>query len=251
MYKIIRYLTNKIGFDLIKKQTQTISTDIQQDNLFLEIYNKCAPYTMTSPERMYALYKAVIYVIKNNIQGDFVECGVWKGGSAMLIAHTLLAYNITTPTIYMYDTFEGMSEPTEKDKDYKGTNADILLEKNKDEKEYSVWCYSNIEEVQKNLAQTQYPTAKLNFIKGKVEETIPNTIPHKIALLRLDTDWYESTHHELVYLYPLLQTNGVLILDDYGHWAGAKEAVDIYFKEHNKNLLLNRIDYTARIAIKL
>jgi hypothetical protein len=75
-------------------------------------------------------------------------------------------------------------------------------------------------------------------------------LPEQIAVLRLDTDFYESTRHELRHLYPRLVHGGVLIIDDYGHWAGARKAVDEYIAEEGIRLLLNRIDYTGRIAIK-
>jgi O-methyltransferase len=84
-----------------------------------------------------------------------------------------------------------------------------------------------------------------------VEDTIPNNIPEKIAILRLDTDWYESTRHELVHLFPRLSPYGVLIIDDYGCWQGAKKAVDEYISENNLRIFLSRIDSTGRIAIKL
>lgn len=99
------------------------------------------------------------------------------------------------------------------------------------------------------MQSTNYPAEMLVFIKGKVEDTIPKTMPKHIALLRLDTDWYESTKHELLHLYPLLSKSGVLIIDDYGYWAGSKKAVDEYFSKGE--MLLNRIDYTSRIAIKI
>ena len=89
----------------------------------------------------------------------------------------------------------------------------------------------------------------MHFVQGMVEETIPAGAPEKIALLRLDTDWYESTHHEMVHLFPRISDGGVLIIDDYGHWAGARRAVDEYFHEHNIAILLNRLDYTGRIGI--
>ena len=76
-------------------------------------------------------------------------------------------------------------------------------------------------------------------------------MPKQIALLRLNTDWFESTYHELVHLYPLLSKGGVLIIDDYGHWQGARKAVDTYFKEQGIYPLLHRIDYTGRIMQKL
>lgn len=222
--------------------------DFTDDAEFLAIYRKCKPYTMTSIERMYSLYMAVRYVVRNQIAGDFVECGVWRGGSSMMIALTLNLLNEQKRKIYLYDTFEGMSEPTEADRDFLGRKADRLLEENQDRKETSVWCLAGIEDVTRNLVSTGYPKENIMFVKGKVEETLPNKMPARISLLRLDTDWYESTRHELIYLYPQLEKDGVLIIDDYGHWEGCKKAVDEYFSD--KRILLNRIDYTGRIAVK-
>lgn len=217
-----------------------------------QIYEECKPYTMTSAERMYALYKAVNYIIDNNIPGDFVECGVWKGGSSMLIAKTLKSRGITDRTIWLYDTFEGMSTPTEKDMDYTGQKAETLLKNSSKDNAESVWCYSSLDEVEKNILSTGYPSQNIKLVKGKVEETIPEFIPESnIALLRLDTDWYESTKHEMIHLYPKLKQSGVLIIDDYGHWVGAKKAIDEYISEYNIPILLNVIDYTGRIAVKV
>jgi O-methyltransferase len=152
--------------------------------------------------------------------------------------------------LYLYDTFEGMSEPTEHDKTYYGKDAESLLKENANKQANLVWAYSTLEDVKSAVKTTGYPEGKIKFIKGKVEETIPETIPSKIAILRLDTDWYESTKHELIHLFPLLTKGGVLILDDYGHWQGARKAVDEYFKNHITPILLNRIDETGRIAVK-
>ena len=100
------------------------------------------------------------------------------------------------------------------------------------------------------MQKTGYPAACVNYIKGKVEETIPGVIPGSIALLRLDTDWYASTYHEMIHLYPLLQVKGVLIIDDFGHWEGAKKAILQYFSENKLNPLINRIDETGRLVLK-
>ena len=88
------------------------------------------------------------------------------------------------------------------------------------------------------------------MVKGKVEDTLPGHAPDHIAVLRLDTDWYASTKHEMEHLYPRLARGGVLIIDDYGHWAGSRQAVDEYLAEHGIHLLLNRTDYTGRMALK-
>lgn len=91
----------------------------------------------------------------------------------------------------------------------------------------------------------------LEFVIGPVEETLITKVPERIALLRLDTDWYESTRAELEYLYPRLVVGGVLIVDDYGHWKGARKAVDEYFAAlGNDAPLLNRLDYTGRMAVR-
>lgn len=222
------------------------------ENEFWQIHELCKQYTMTSDERMYSLYKAVKYIALSGIKGDFVECGVWKGGSAMIIASTLELCGINDRKIILYDTFEGMSEPSEYDKKNAPTsNVDTIQEfwKKSQNGNINQWCYSSIEEVKSNLLKTSYPFDMFELVKGKVEDTIPAIIPDNISLLRLDTDWYESTKHELIHLYPILSIKGILIIDDYGSWAGAKKAVDEYFD--NIPLLFNRVDSTGRIAIKL
>ena len=109
---------------------------------------------------------------------------------------------------------------------------------------------ASLEEVQKNMSLTKYPTEKIHFVKGKVEDTIPDKAPEKIAILRLDTDWYESTKHELEYLFPRLIEGGILIIDDYGHFEGSRIAVDEYLEKNNIHDFLHRIDYTGRLLVK-
>ncbi|HAD35267.1 MAG TPA: macrocin O-methyltransferase [Chitinophagaceae bacterium] len=243
--KSLNKLFGKFGYKIVKDDFR------EQYAEFIDIYDFCKPYTMTSVERMYALYKGVEYVVKNNIPGDFVECGVWKGGSSMLIAKTLQKFGVNDRKIWMYDTYEGMSEPGEEDKDVGGAAATILLESASKEDQESVWCYSSLDEVKLNLQKTEYSESFMFFIKGKVEDTLPNEIPSEnIALLRLDTDWYESTKHEMRYLFPKLVKNGVLIIDDYGHWVGARKAIDEYFAAHHLSPLLIPIDYSGRISLK-
>jgi O-methyltransferase len=110
---------------------------------------------------------------------------------------------------------------------------------------------SSLEDVKRVMAATGYEPGKTVFVPGRVEDTIPASAPETIALLRLDTDWYQSTYHELTHLYPRLAVGGVLIIDDYGHWQGARKAVDQYIREQKLKLLLCRIDYTGRVCVKL
>lgn len=242
------HLINKLAVRVVQSfgYTLTLSDPImEKDAIFQKIYQKCQPFTMTTKPAMYELYKAVEYIVKSKIEGDLIECGVWKGGSSMLMALTLIELNDANRKIYLYDTFEGMSEPT--GEDYRiadnDASADVVMKKSKIFK-----CISPLDEVRANVLSTNYPKEKIHFVKGKVEDTIPGVIPSGIALLRLDTDWYESTFHELVHLYPLLQRKGVLILDDYGYWAGHKKAVDEYFAD--KPIHLVGISSGVRIGIK-
>ena len=250
--KILHSVINNMGYDLVKPDKRLVidglPADFDQDTL--DTYKKVKPYTMTTPERIASLCNAVNYLVKNNIEGDFVECGVWRGGSTMAAIDTLMKNRDTSREIYLYDTFEGMSEPTEADKVFTGTAAEELMNSSDKNDATSVWCYSALEEVQNNVGALKYPEGKVHYVKGKVEDSIPQTLPGKIALLRLDTDWYESTAHELKHLYPLLVPGGVIIIDDYGHWEGARKAVDEYIEDNKLPLLLNRIDYTGRIGIK-
>lgn len=229
---------------------ELIDPDIASDDAFMRILSVCRPYTMTSIGRMYGLYLAARYVAHRGIDGDIVECGVWRGGSTMVAAMALAEAGDTGRTMHLFDTFEGMSEPSAEDVEYTGIPASTHLDRVRKEKATDVyWAESSDEEVRANLGKTGVSNDRFKLIKGKVEQTIPGAAPEKIALLRLDTDWYESTRHELEHLYPRLEPGGVLIIDDYGHWQGARQAVDEYFADHPE-LLLNRLDYTGRVAIK-
>jgi hypothetical protein len=216
-----------------------------------DILRSVKPYTMTSPERVYAILEAVRYVIKASLPGDIVECGVWRGGTMMAVAQSLRNLGKMEKDLYLFDTFEGMPSPGDRDVDFRGRVAMKEFLKKKRSNESSTWCYASLDDVQANLEKTGYVNSRIHYIVGKVEDTIPEQAPNEISILRLDTDWYESTRHELVHLFPRLVKGGVLIVDDYGHWDGARKAVDEYFVENRLSIFLNRIDYSARIAIKL
>ena len=207
---------------------------------------------MTSPERIVALARSVEYVVERGIEGPIVECGVWKGGSMMAAALTLMRLGDADREIYLFDTFEGMSEPTDADvAAAEGRTAAELLAADPSREDSPVWAYAQLDVVRRNLASTGFDPARLHYVKGRVEETIPSQAPGSVSLLRLDTDWYESTRHELIHLYPRLSERGVLIIDDYGYWKGSRKATDEYFSRPEVDKpLLNRIDSTGRVAIK-
>lgn len=207
---------------------------------FWELHERCHTHSMTGPERLYAMHEAVRYVHARDIPGAIVECGVWRGGSAMMAALTLLQLRDTSRKLWLYDTFRGMPRPGARDVDINGSAAQDRWVEN--------WCAASVGEVKRNLVSTGYPVQQVVYVDGMVEETIPESSPEEIALLRLDTDFYESTKHELEHLYSKLTSGGVLIIDDYGNWQGARRAVDEYFAA--EPLLFSRLDYSGRMAVK-
>jgi len=216
----------------------------------IEMCRAVMPYTMTSKYALCALRLAVEYIVDRDVPGDIVECGVWKGGSMMAVARTLLEFNSADRTLHLFDTFDQMSEPTEVDRTVTGKSAAEILDGLAPEPG-KPWQCCTMEDARANLLSTGYPAAKMAFVKGKVEDTIPESAPRQIALLRLDTDWFESTYHELTHLYPRLSDGGVPIVDDYGYWQGARKAVDLYINEHQLKILLTRVDDSARMSLKI
>lgn len=205
------------------------------------------PYTMTSPERLNALILATRYVHCHGIPGDIVECGVWRGGSMQAVAKTLLAMGDTERDLYLFDTYEGMTPPTEEDLRRDGKPAAELLAAQ--DRDRPVWAVASLDDVSSAFRQVPYPKDRVHYVRGPVEDTVPGRAPEQISVLRLDTDWYASTAHELEHLYPRLVSGGVLLLDDYGYWQGARQAVDEFLEKTGARLLLLRMD-EGRVAVK-
>jgi O-methyltransferase len=221
------------------------------DPEFAALFEACRAATMTSAERLYGLYKAVEYIVCAGIAGDFVECGVWRGGSLMMMALTLQRFGGPPRRLHAFDTFEGMPPPGPRDVRHDtGKPASELLAEEPRSEDSAIWALAPIDVVRANLTATGHSPELTVFHPGLVEQTLPAEAPARIALLRLDTDWYESTKHELIHLYPRLAPGGVLIIDDYGHFRGARQATDEYFSESGTSILLNRIDYSGRIGVK-
>jgi hypothetical protein len=207
-------------------------------------YLAVRPFTMTTPERVYALVRAVEHVVARGVSGAVVECGVWRGGSMMAAALTLLWIGAADRELFLFDTFDGMTAPTAEDGEWERREYRRLAEAGEK------WVCSPFDGVARNLASTGYPAGLIRYVAGRVEDKLPAEAPDRIAILRLDTDFYESTRHELEHLYPLLAPGGLLIVDDYGSFRGARRAVDEYICDHHLPLFLTRIDSDARIAVK-
>jgi hypothetical protein len=229
------------------KPATTLELPADYDDGAKEIIRAVKPYSMTSPERLNAFVLATRHIVKHDIPGAIVECGVWRGGSMQACAKTLLAEGVKDRDLYLFDTFEGMTPPTEEDKRLDGKSAQQLLEVYG--KDRPIWAVASLDDVKSGFERVPYPSERLHYVQGKVEDTVPDEAPEQIAILRLDTDWYASTKHELKHLYSRLVSGGVLLIDDYGYWQGSRQAVDEFLEETGERLLLLRMD-EGRIAVK-
>lgn len=207
--------------------------------------------SMASPERLFSTLLACKHVVARSIPGDFVECGVWRGGNALLAASAFRQCPIRRQ-LYLFDTFEGMTPPSNHDTDLLTNAAAYTKHQEMQQETHNAWCYASLEDVQQVFQQSGHGDDEIVYVKGDVAQTLreERNLPERISVLRLDTDWYESTLAELEVLYPRLVTGGVLIVDDYGHWAGAKKAVDEYFMRVGKRPLMQYVDYTGRMCVK-
>ncbi len=205
-------------------------------------------YTSTTPGAQWAFIQALKEVERRGVEGDIVECGVWKGGN-LIIAGLMRRQLGSKRQVWGYDTFAGMTAPGEKD-EKPGFNVDPIAKFNKLNKgDVTEWCYVPIEDVERDYRR-HVGDLDVKLIKGKVQDTLPvaANVPEKIAVLRLDTDFYESTMLELELLYPRLQSGGVMIIDDYGVWAGSRRAVDEYFGDDRP--WLHYVNRGVRLAVK-
>lgn len=232
----------------------TVATSLTADELAL--IEECRPYTMVSPERLMATVDAVTHIVRRDVPGALVECGVWRGGSVLGMIRTLQRLGVADREVYLCDTFTGMTAPSAEDISAFDPPAFATYEAASVAGDRA-WSglfgegVFGLEQVQTLIEGTGYPSERVHFVVGDVLETIPDGAPDVIAVLRLDTDWYDSTSHELEHLYPRLARGGVLIIDDYGHWQGAKKAFDEYFASRDDQPLLSRTDYTGRMGVKV
>lgn len=242
---------SRVGLQVSRTSTAQKRLPTEATESDRQILERVSPLTMTSWERLWALLEAVRYVEEARLPGAFVECGVWRGGSVMAMALRLQSLGKADRDLWLYDTFEGMTPPSQADVEAgSGVSAAQMLARTEVGDGNNVWCVAGIDDVRANMRSTGYPEERVRYVQGDVAQTLLDQAPEQIALLRLDTDWYESTRAELEILYPRLVPGGVCILDDYGHWQGARKAVDEYFAAQGLRPLILPIDFSGRIFLK-
>lgn len=249
--RVVDAVARKMGLQVSRLSSLQDRFPVEATEVDKATIRALRPYTMTSSERLWSLLNAVRYVVGEAIPGDFVECGVWRGGSVMAMAGELLRLEAADRRIWLYDTFAGMTDPTAEDVEaVSGVSAAVMLDETPVGDGNNVWCVAGRADVEANVRSTGYPLDLCEFVEGDVAQTLHESAPEMISLLRLDTDWYESTKVGLEVLYPRLAVGGVCILDDYGHWQGARKAVDDYFEQMGHRPYMHPIDFSGRVFIK-
>jgi O-methyltransferase len=256
MMKIIKFIIKKFlsffNLEIVNKKFHPAKwIPIEINKKQINIINTCIKFSMTTELRMSVLINLVKLINKNKVQGDFVECGVWRGGNIILFQKLIEYFSIKNKMIYGFDTFDGMTPPSKFDIYYNNRSAKSLMNKeNKNPNlEHTIHAICSLNQVKKNISNTTKNNC-IKLIQGDVKKTlkINKNLPEKISILRLDTDFYDSTKIELEILYPRVQSGGILIIDDYGEWQGAKKAVDEYFGASIP--FLHIVDRSCRYLIK-
>ncbi|MSP51311.1 MAG: macrocin O-methyltransferase [Alphaproteobacteria bacterium] len=237
------------GFDLNAALTAGRGLPRHLPDSFRHQVDRHRAYTMVSWQGLFFTWQAVRHVIRQSVPGAIVECGVWRGGCVRLMAETLAEAGDIARDFWLFDTFAGMTEPTSADRRSSGLDARLKWRETQ-RQDHNEWCYASRPDVELALRNCNYPFERFHFVEGDVLRTIPSRAPAEIALLRLDTDWYESTRHELEYLWPRLAIGGVVILDDYGTWEGARKAADEFFVSFPESALVQEPFSGAGLLVK-
>lgn len=213
-----------------RREHETVRRQADVDQATRDTVAAVRMYTRTTPAQVVALCDAVRYIAASGVKGDIVECGVWRGGSMMAAARTLLECDDRSRTLWLYDTFSGMAEPGVSERDARPAAVSLPA-------------------VQRTVAKSGYPGSRVEYVAGRVVDTIPDAMPATIALLRVGSDRYETVRHELEHLSPRMSPGAVLIVDDYGQSQGARRAVDEFIAHTRTPLLMHRVDHAARIGV--
>jgi len=234
--------------DLLKKSlTDTLfrrepDPDGSEERLvpdFVEHYIRGAAVTMLPRARLDNLQLCVEDALKNNVAGDLIETGVWRGGATIFMRGILKAHAIGDRNVWVADSFEGLPKPDEKAFPLEAeVHAGPVMTK----------LYKHlavgIEDVKLNFKAYGLLDKRVQFLKGWFKDTLPGAPIERLAVMRLDGDYYESTRDALQNLYHRLSPGGYVIIDDYGEktWTYCRKAVDEFRAEHNIRARLRRVD---------
>jgi len=223
------YYRNLIGQYLQNVQLSHPRSFLKSFRMMRLVY-RVRGYTAVFVPRLVALYKLSEEINQSSVAGDIVECGVYNGGSAAIMA-SLCEKSPVNRNVWLFDSFEGLPKPTDKDGDEAAA--------------YEGWCHGDLSKVKEVLRKLCIPEFRVHIVKGWFHNTFPKVEIPEIAILHIDADWYESVKLCLEKFYDSVQPGGYIVLDDYGDWEGCRIATDEFLKKRGLNVKLVQIDYTG------
>ncbi len=242
------YAGDEIGLCTPLHAYRTVRKGYDHEDAAREAIANVVGHTQLSYERLMTLYEQVAYLERRRLPGALVECGVWRGGAAAMMAQANLAKGQERRPLHLFDSFEGMPEPRpEKD----GPEATRLMEQGARQRT-AVNAAAPEDALELIVNRIGYPETFVQVHKGWFQDTLPKDRDElgPIALLRIDGDWYESTRIVLEMLFDLVTPGGVIVIDDYGHFEGCRRATDEFLAVHAPDVYLHHIDYTGRYLMK-
>ena len=216
---MLRYIAAKV-----KRKLQASRTKV--------LVNRLKAYTMCDLKRIKSLINLSLYLNSQRIEGDFVECGTYKGGTAAVLSK----YMGPQRHLYLYDSFEGLPPPSDKD----GAEAAKFVGE----------CRATVGDVREAMKLVSTGDSRYTIIEGWFEQSFHKGLPNKVALLHCDADWYNSVTLVLETFYPLVVEGGCVVLDDFGYWEGCREAFYDFCIKHNQKPLLERVGASQAYWIK-
>jgi hypothetical protein len=206
---------------------------------FIAHYIKGHAHTMVPLVRLTNVQECVVDVLERGVPGDLIETGVWRGGTTIFMRAILKAYGVTNRRVWVADSFQGLPEPDEErhPEEAHAHKSKIMTD------EYKHFAVS-AEDVRANFRRYDLLDEQVRFLEGWFKDTLPTAPVEKLAVIRLDGDYYDSTMDALTSLYPKLSPGGYVIIDDYGEdlWTKCRQAVDDFRQRHDVTEPLVTVD---------
>ena len=213
---------------LLAEVTAEEKTEYHGDDEFFTLLRRVRPHTMLPENRLHNLYRCIRNVLLDDSPGNFAEFGVAGGGSTALMALLIQKHSKRPRTVFAFDTFNGMPDPTREDRLHDGIDADA-----------TGWgagsCAAPCGSV-RHVCHALGISEVVRIVPGLFKDTLPEMRSRMgtLAFLHCDADWYVSTRDIFTHAYPLLTEGGIVVVDDYGYWDGCTRAVDQYLERMNR-----------------
>lgn len=264
MKKTMKKITRSLGFELTKISRENPFEDYDYGAEAYQALSINKENSMMPEVNLITLYEQAVYCEKFDVAGDFVECGVWKGGAVGMMAMANLTHGKKRRKLHLFDAFDDICEPDPL-LDGEKAMSDVKRLSDKESSEIkgdikaiegiydSMGGHGTMDECNELLSdKIGYDENYILYHKGWFQHTIEKESKNieKIAILRLDGDWYDSIKIPLTFLYDKVEKGGLIVIDDYGYYEGCTKAVDEFLGARSIKTFLSYSNYGCRYFVK-